>query len=252
MLAGEEFQGFGDLDGGGEVDGGREDAGGVAGFHGTGGGLWEEAGEAGGGLPEIAPVGAKRQDVHGGGVGANGCGIDPGDGVLDGEVVEEVAGFEVIGGVEDEVGAGKQVVDVCGDEVGDMGQDVDVAVEELDLAACGFGFGEGVEGVLLVKEDLALEVGGFDEVAVDERKGPDAGAGEQRGRGCAGGADADDGDPAGGEAFLTGATDSREEDLPGVAIGGVDGTERGRRSREAFLSRQRCVVGATFVRPWSL
>ena len=48
-LAGEEFEGFGGLDGGGEVDGGGEDAGGVAGFDGAGGGLGEDAGEAGGG-----------------------------------------------------------------------------------------------------------------------------------------------------------------------------------------------------------
>jgi hypothetical protein len=48
-LAGEELEGFGDLDGGGEVDGGVEDACGVAGFYGTGWGLGEDAGEAGGG-----------------------------------------------------------------------------------------------------------------------------------------------------------------------------------------------------------
>ena len=48
-LVGEELEGFGDLDGGGEVDGGGEDAGGVAGFDGAGGGLGEDAGEAGGG-----------------------------------------------------------------------------------------------------------------------------------------------------------------------------------------------------------
>jgi hypothetical protein len=47
-LAGEELEGFGDLDGGGEVDGGGEDAGGVAGFDRAGGGLGEDAGEAGG------------------------------------------------------------------------------------------------------------------------------------------------------------------------------------------------------------
>ena len=48
-LVGEELEGFGGLDGGGEVDGGGEDAGGVAGFDRAGGGLGEDAGEAGGG-----------------------------------------------------------------------------------------------------------------------------------------------------------------------------------------------------------
>ena len=47
-LVGEEFEGFGGLNGGGEVDGGGEDAGGVAGFDWAGGGLGEDAGETGG------------------------------------------------------------------------------------------------------------------------------------------------------------------------------------------------------------
>ena len=41
------------------------------------------------------------QDVHGGGVGAYGGGVDPGVGLLDGVVVDEVAGFEVVGSIED-------------------------------------------------------------------------------------------------------------------------------------------------------
>jgi len=55
-LAGEEFQGFVDLDGGGEVDGGGEDAGGVAGVDVAGGRFGEDAGEAGGG-----GVGGRRE-----------------------------------------------------------------------------------------------------------------------------------------------------------------------------------------------
>ena len=99
--------------------------------------------------------------------------------MLDGVVVEEITGFEVVGGVEDDVGGGEEFVDVGGDQVGDVGKDGDRGVEEGDLAAGGLGFGEGVEGVGLVEEDLTLKVGGLDEVAVDEGEGSDAGAGEQ-------------------------------------------------------------------------
>ena len=118
------------------------------------------------------------KDVHGGGVSADGGCVDPGFGLLDGVVVEEVAGLEVVGGVEDEVRGGKELVDVGGDEVGDVGMDSDGGVEESDLAAGGFGFREGFAGVCFVEEDLALEVGGFDEVAVDEGESADAGAGQ--------------------------------------------------------------------------
>ncbi len=114
-LAGEELEGFGDLDGGGEVDGGGEDSGGVACLDVAGGGLGKDAGEAGGGGsidPTHVAVRLRHgwgtrtmcwQDVHGGGVGADGGGVDPGEAALDGEVVDEVAGLEVVGGVEDDV-----------------------------------------------------------------------------------------------------------------------------------------------------
>src|SRR5437879_1478138 len=73
------------------------EGGGVAGFDGAGGGLGEDAGEAGG------TVRAVGEDVHGGRVGADGGGVDPGDGLAEGVVVDEIAGLEVVGGVEDEL-----------------------------------------------------------------------------------------------------------------------------------------------------
>lgn len=118
--------------------------------------------------------------------------------MLDAVVVEEVAGLEVVGGVENEVSGGEEFVDVGGDEVGDVRVDGDVGVEEGDLASGGFGLGEGVAGVGFVEEDLALEVGWLDEVAVDEGEGADTGAGEEGGGGGSGGSDADDGDVGGG------------------------------------------------------
>ena len=100
----------------------------------------------------------------------------------------------------------------------DDGIDLDGGVEGGDLAAGGFRLGQGGEGVGLVEEDLALEVGGLDEVAVDEGEVADAGAGEQRGGGGSGGADADNGDACFGEQALALRADAGEEDLPGVAV----------------------------------
>jgi hypothetical protein len=94
-------------------------------------------------------AGCCGEDVHGGGVGADGGGVDPGDGLLDGEVVDEVAGLEVVGGVEDDVGGMRwpggveQLGDVGGDEVGDAGVDGDVGVEAGDVAAGGLGLWAG-------------------------------------------------------------------------------------------------------------
>jgi hypothetical protein len=123
--------------------------------------------------------------------------------LLDGVIVDEVAGLEVVGGVEDEVGRSKQFVDVGGNYVRDVGVDDDGGVEESDLAEGGFGLRERLEGVGLVEENLALQVGGFYEVAVNEGKGADARAGEEGSRGSSSSSDADDGDVGGSELLLT-------------------------------------------------
>src|SRR5260370_10191648 len=88
-----------------------------------------------------------REDVHGGGGGAYGGSVDPGFGLLDGVVVDEVAGFEVVGGVEYEVGGGEEFVDVGWDEVGYVGVDGDGGVEEGDFAAGGVWCWGGEMGV---------------------------------------------------------------------------------------------------------
>ena len=143
--------------------------------------------------------------------------------MLDGVVVEEVAGFEVVGAVEDDVGGGEEGVDVGGDEVGDVGVDGDAGVESGDVAAGGFGFGESFAGVGLVEEDLALEIGGLDKVAVDEGERANAGAGEEAGGGGAGGAYSDNRNMGAKETLLAGGADGGEEDLAGVALGVGDG-----------------------------
>ena len=166
------------------------------------------------------------EDVHGGGVGAYGGGVDPGAVVADAEVVDEVAGFEVVGAVEDEVG-GEEGGGVGWDEVGDGCVDADAGVDAGEVAAGGFGLGEGGAGIVFVEEHLALEVGGLDEVAVDEGEVADAGAGQQAGGGGSGGTDADDGDVGAGEEVLAGLADGGEEDLAGVAVGVGDGSGDG-------------------------
>src|ERR1700761_7226893 len=107
-LVSEQFEGFCCLDGSGEVDRGGEDAGGVTSLYRAGGWLWEDADETGCGIVgrRFVSLRSVGEDVHGSGVSADRCGVDPGFGLLDAVVVEEIAGFEVVGGVEDEMGGG--------------------------------------------------------------------------------------------------------------------------------------------------
>ena len=96
--------------------------------------------------------------------------------------------------------------------------DGDAGVEEGDVAAGGFGRGEGVAGVGFVEEDLALEVGGLDEVAVDEGEGADSSACEERCGGRAHGSAAYDGDVGGGKTLLADSADAGKENLTGVSV----------------------------------
>jgi hypothetical protein len=110
-------------------------------------------------------------------------------------------------------------VDVGGDEIGDVGVNEDFRVEGGDFAAGGFGFGQGLAGVGLIKEDLALQVALFDEVAVNDGEAADAGAGEQGGGGGSGGSAAGYGDVRLGEQKLAVGTDSGEDNLALIAFG---------------------------------
>jgi hypothetical protein len=72
-------------------------------------------------------------------------------------------------------------VDIGWYQVGDMWVDGGSGVEERDFSTGRLGLRKRLEGVGLVEEYLALEVGGFDEVAVDKGEGADAGTGEKGG-----------------------------------------------------------------------
>ena len=218
----EIFEGLSDGDGGSEVDRGVQDSGSVAGFDGAGGRLGEDAGEA---------RGLAGEDIHGDGVGGDCGGVDPGAVLLDGVVVDEVAGFEIVGGVEDDMRASEELMDVAWCEVGNMSADRDILVEQGDFAAGGFGFGERIAGVGLVKEDLPLEIAFFDEVPVDEGEGADTGACEEACGGSAGGSDPNEGNMGSSELLLALLANTGKEHLAGVAFG----DERGRRRHESLV-----------------
>lgn len=110
-VAGEELDSFGGLQGCDEIDDRAEDADGVAGFfHAREVRRAEETSEA---------SGVAGEDRHGEAVSGDGCGVDPWSVGLDGEIVDEEAGFEIVGAVENDVEALQQFGSVLGIEVGD-------------------------------------------------------------------------------------------------------------------------------------
>ena len=92
FAASEEFDGLGNFEGSDEINDRAEDADGVAGFFETSAGGIEKASKAG----RFA-----RQNGHGDAITSDGGGINPGSASLDGEVIDEEAGLEIVGAVED-------------------------------------------------------------------------------------------------------------------------------------------------------
>ena len=134
-------------------------------------------------------------------------------------VVDEVASFEVVGAVEDELHVAEQLFDVVGREVGDVGLDFDFGVEAANLAGGSDGLGQRFGGVGFVEEHLALQVAGLYVVAVNDAEVADSGARQQGSKGRAGGTAADDGDACRGQALLAVGSDGWKQDLARVPLG---------------------------------
>ncbi len=131
-------------------------------------------------------------------------------------VVDEVAGGEIVGAVDDDVVGGDPLHGVFGGDAALVFDDFGVGVEgnELLLGGVEFGLSDVVGGV----EDLALEVGVVDGVELDEAEGSDAGGGEVEGDGAAEAAGADDEDFGVEEFELPFEADFRVGEVAGVAI----------------------------------
>ncbi len=219
FFAAEELEGFGGLEAGDDVDDGADDAGGVAGgVHFGGRGFFEYAAEA---------WGFAGEDGHHEAGGADDGAVDPGAVGLDGQVVDEEAGFEVVGAVEEELGAVGEAFDVGVVDVEDVGLDGDARIDAAEFFGGGDGLGALGGDVVFVEEDLALEVVEFDKVAVADAEEAEAGADEGVGEDGAEGAAAEEDGAGVAEAVLAVGADAFEEDLAGVAgEGGVEVGER--------------------------
>lgn len=169
-------------------------------------------------------------------MGADAAGVDPGETEFECEIVEEEAGFEVVGAVEDEIDVLGEAQNIFGGDVGDDGFDADGGVDAGEFIRGGDGLGELGAEVFFVEEDLALEVGDFDEIAIDESDESDSRADERFGEMGAEGADTTDEDAGVPEFFLSFESEAVKEDLAAVAgeVGGdVTGHERSQaKSRE--------------------
>jgi len=198
-----------------------EDADGIASFLDARGSVcaFEKAGEAGG---------EARADRHGDAITADGGGVNPRDVFFNGEIVDEEAGFEIVGAVEKQIEAGEKFFGILRSEIGDEAFDGNGGVDGAKFLLSGNRFRKRIACVGFVEQRLALKVGRLDEIAVKNAETANAGAGEQSGGGSADGAAADYDGAGRGKALLAGFTNAGEENLARVAFerGGVAGERR--------------------------
>lgn len=216
FFSGEKFQRFGRFERRDELYDWAEDADCVAGFfHACGRAIsFEQTGKASG---EV------RADGHGDAIAANGSGIDPRTIVLYGKIVDEKASFEIIRAIENQIVAGKKVGGVFGSEVGDDAFERNRGVYGAKLLFGGDGFGERFARVEFIEERLALKIGRFDEITIENAKATDSSAGEKSGSRSANCSTAYDNGARHSEAGLTGFADALKQNLAGIAVKGIQG-----------------------------
>ncbi len=141
----------------------------------------------------------------------------------DRRVVEDVAGLERVGAVEDDVVAGDEPLDVLGDQHLLVEDDVDLRVERVDRLPGAFDL--ALPHPIGRVDDLALEVADIDDVEVDDPDRPDTRRGEvQRSRGTET-AGADEQRLRAEQLRLAGRADLRDQQVAAVALlllGGQD------------------------------
>ncbi len=187
-VAREDFQSFGHFERGDQIDDRSENTDGVA-------SLLEPL-RGGAGFEETSKAGrCARTNGHGQAVTGDGSRVDPRAAGFHGDIVDQEASFEIIGAVEEQIDSIEQCIGVAGAEIGDDAFDGNGRIDRAQLTFCGDSFGEDVEGVGLVKEDLALQVRRLNEIAVDDFDIADAGANEKIGSGGSDSATANDGRP---------------------------------------------------------
>jgi len=130
---------------------------------------------------------------HGQPITGDGSGVDPRPAGFDGNIVDQETSFEIVSAVQEQIDAIEKCFRVAGAEIGHDPFDGHGRIDGAKLTLRGDGLWEDVESVGFIEERLPLQVGGLNEIAIDDPEVADAGANEEIGCGSADGTAADNG-----------------------------------------------------------
>ena len=207
--SGQDLQGLGHLQRGHQVDGRRQHSRRVAG--GRGSRRWR-------GLEDTAQTGSPaRNDCHGQALASHRGSVNPGDSLFLREVVQQKAGLEVVGAVQNAIGTLDQGLGVAIVEVLHPVLHGYRGVDGLQAAPGGDRLGKALTNILFREQGLPLQVALLDKVPIDQAESSDACTGQRLGLHRSQSPAADDDHVAAEQAFLSGCADFRKEDLAGIA-----------------------------------
>lgn len=154
--------------------------------------------------------------------------VDPGNTVLDRDVVQQIARGDVVGSVENEVNrtAGEKVFhpgerfNIARVGIDDVGIDGDAGVDRSQPFSGRGSFGPVRAGMIFIEQNLSLKVGKFDDVAIDQAKEAEARAHQLFGDLAAQCPAANQQYPRGGKPGLAGIADLGKEGLSVVSVHG--------------------------------
>src|SRR5208337_82536 len=119
----QQLERFGGGNGSSQVHGRTENAGGVAGFKYPLGKLRKNARQT---------SGSAGKHIQADAVAAYGRGVDPGQSLFDGVVVDQVTGFKIIRAVQNNLCGAEKFLDIRWDQISDLGFHLDLRIESGD------------------------------------------------------------------------------------------------------------------------
>jgi hypothetical protein len=115
-----------------------------------------------------------RKNGHGVSLRGNNTAEEKWDAVRDGYVIQQIAGFEIVQPVHDEISAHEKLLGVSGREIFDMVCYGNVAVDLLKSRCRRRRLGPVLDGIIFVEQNLSLQIRFFDDVTIDEGERADA------------------------------------------------------------------------------
>ena len=128
------------------------------------------------GIHAAKTSGAPRNHRHGQAVAAHGGAIDPGDAAAQREIVQQVAGLEVVRAVEDQCGVVQQFGDVGRGDVRHNRAHGDGGINARQTAPGRHGLGQRFSGIGFFKQPLPLQIARLHIIPVDDGQAPPPGS----------------------------------------------------------------------------